>query len=107
VNPVVEATAAWRDWFQVQHLVVAGDFGSGWPLGKALTAKDWARWWGKPISQQHVPVCEALESLGLRSAYHSHVGVAQGLEPDATYWHNSSQDKPFHIDHIFTSPDLP
>ena len=49
---------------------------------------------------------EALESLGLCSAYHAHFGVAQGEEQHATYWRYHHEDKPFHIDHVFTSPDL-
>lgn len=49
---------------------------------------------------------EALESLRLRSAYHAHLGVAQGQEQHATYWQYRHEDKPFHIDYVFTSPDL-
>jgi len=76
--------------------VVAGDFGSS-------TKGDRKR---KPLSQQHAPVLEALESLALRSAYHAHFGLAQGEEQDATYWQFRHEDKPFHIDYVFTSPDL-
>ena len=60
----------------------------------------------KPPSQQLAPVLGALESLGLCSAYHAHFDVAQGEEQHATYWHLHREDRPFHIDHIFTSPDL-
>jgi len=95
INPIVEAANAWHDWLQAP-LVVAGDFGSSTKGDRKP----------KPSSQQHAPVLEALESLGLRSAYHAHFGVAQGKEQHATYWQFGHEDKPFHIDYVFTSPDL-
>lgn len=95
VNPVVEAAEAWADWLE-GPLVVAGDFGTS---GKVVLHP-------KPPSQQHAPVLGALESLGLCSAYHAHFDVAQGEEQHATYWNLYREDRPFHIDHIFTSPHL-
>jgi exodeoxyribonuclease III len=95
VNPVVEAAEKWGHWLK-GPLVVAGDFGTS---GKAGQHR-------KPARQQHGPVLGALESLGLSSAYHAHFNVAQGEEQHTTYWHLYREDRPFHIDHIFTSPDL-
>lgn len=103
VNPVVDAAKRWANWLE-GPVVVAGDFGTGWPLNRE--PKGLARWRNKPPALHHNTVLEALASLDLRSAYHAHFGVAQGEEPHATYWQNHREDKPFHIDHVFTSPDL-
>ena len=105
LNPVVEAAEdeEWADWLR-GPAVIAGDFGTGWPMRP--TPANLAKSRSKPPALRHDCVLEAMDAIGLGSAYHSCSGLAQGDEQHATYWYQHREDRPFHIDHIFTSASI-
>ena len=78
-------------------LFLAGDFNHN------------ARWDKPGWGWNHASSVSRLESLGLKSAYHSARGVPQGDEPEPTiYWRNRTADGPsYHIDYAFVPQCLP
>jgi Endonuclease/Exonuclease/phosphatase family len=50
----------------------------------------------------HSNVVRDLGELGLRSAYHQHLVLPQGNEPDPTFYLHRNLQKPYHIDYAFT-----
>ena len=87
VNPVLDAVDRWSDWIGAGPLLVAGDFNTG------------SAWRDQPAYKDHPPIVERLALLGLRSAYHDHHGVEQGVDEATTFI--SSADGRYMIDHIF------
>lgn len=70
-------------------LVVAGDLNSNVRWDK------WDRWWN------HSDVVRELSALGVESAYHHARSVAQGAEPEPTFFLQRNLKKPYHIDYAF------
>jgi exodeoxyribonuclease-3 len=72
-------------------VIVAGDFNNG-PQ------------WDVPGHQNNfVGINQALNSLGLYSAYHQLHSEEFGMETQATYFHKRNSNKPFHIDYIYSN----
>lgn len=70
-------------------LLVVGDLNSNVRWDK------WDRWWN------HSDVVRELRALGTESAYHHTRSVAQGAEPDPTFFLQRNLQKPYHIDYAF------
>ena len=85
------ALDVYREWYQGQPLVMAGDFNSNVIWNPTAGHR-------KPL--QHIAACE---DVGLVSAYHSWTGDEQGAEREPTiYWRNRTIDGPrYHIDYAF------
>lgn len=91
MGTLVRALTAYDAFCRAAPLVVAGDFNDN-------------VFWDKPKRQRnHAHTVDALERLGLVSAYHFDRNVAQGAEPEPThYWRDRKKDGPcYHIDYIF------
>jgi exonuclease III len=58
----------------------------------------WDRWWN------HGDCVRELEALGLTSAYHRHLGEAQGQETRPTFFLHRNREKAYHIDYAFAGP---
>ena len=78
-----------RDSLTKMPLLVVGDLNSNVRWDK------WDRWWN------HSDVVRELESLGAQSAYHHARSVAQGAEPEPTFFLQRNIQKPYHIDYAF------
>ena len=72
-------------------VVVAGDFNNG------------PQWDVPGHPNNFVGINEALNSLGLYSAYHQLHTEEFGMETQATYFHQRNSNKPFHIDYIYSN----
>jgi adenine specific DNA methylase Mod len=71
--------------------LVAGDFNNG------------PQWDVPGHPNNFVGINEALNSLGLYSAYHQLHTEEFGMETQATYFHQRNSNKPFHIDYIYSN----
>ena len=70
--------------------LMAGDFNSS------------ALWDGKTRAFSHTDLTHYLETdLGLISAYHSHLSVTPGREPDPTFHQYRHLEKAYHLDYCF------
>lgn len=74
--------------------IVLGDFNSN------------ARW-DSERRRNHSGVVERLASRGLTSAYHRWFDEPQGSETRPTHWLTRNALRPFHLDYVFSSADLP
>ena len=74
--------------------IVAGDFNID-PTGSEERSGAW-----------FTRLVERLGRLGLRSAYHAHLGEPFGAETRPTYFHYRHRERPFHIDFCFVSDPL-
>jgi len=72
-------------------VVVAGDFNNG------------PKWDVPGHPNNFVGINEALNSLGLYSAYHQMYAEEFGMETQATYFHQRNSNKPYHIDYIYSN----
>jgi exonuclease III len=67
-----------------------GDLNSGTRLGPP-----------RRLTRGHPPIVEALDALGLVSAYHAFHHVDHGAETHATYRHLFKDSQPWHLDFCF------
>lgn len=76
--------------------VIAGDFNSNLIWDKPGKTTNWQQ------------TLDAMDNIGLASAYHSFFGEDQGTETSPTHWWKRSTDTTFHIDYCFvpTSWDI-
>ncbi len=73
-----------------QPTVILGDYNSN------------TFWDGKyPKDLNHTAMVGNLGGLGLISAYHEHLGVAHGAEPDPTFFLYRHEHRPYHLDYCF------
>lgn len=77
-----------------ERTIVIGDFNSNAQWDKA------DRWWS------HSDTVAELETMGLHSGYHHYTGENPGRESMPTLFLHRKQEKPYHIDYAFLSPDL-
>jgi len=95
VPPTLRALASLKDFLTSAPSIIAGDFNQTVALDK-----------GRIPGNRFADVLAMLGSLGLRSAWHTFTGEAQGQESNPTlYWRWNEQAK-YHIDFIFGSGDL-
>jgi endonuclease/exonuclease/phosphatase family metal-dependent hydrolase len=95
VPPTLRALASLKDFLVSVPSIIAGDFNQTVTLDK-----------GRIAGHRFADVLVLLNSLGVRSAWHTFTGEAQGQESSATlYWRWNAQAK-YHIDFIFGSKDL-
>ncbi|HZZ95191.1 MAG TPA: hypothetical protein VFE23_21710 [Usitatibacter sp.] len=73
-----------------KQVVFAGDFNSN-----AIWDKD------HPKDLNHSALVRRMSEHGLISAYHHARAVDHGKEADATYYHQTKAEQPFHIDYCF------
>ena len=79
------------DWIKSsERVVIAGDFNNG------------PKWDVPGHRNNFVGINEALNLLGLQSAYHQFSGEDFGIETQPTHFHQRNQEKPFHIDYIYS-----
>jgi endonuclease/exonuclease/phosphatase family metal-dependent hydrolase len=90
IGQIAKALDTPATWLRDPACIVAGDFNSNpvWDRPR--------KFWG------HTPTMERLETSGLRSAYHTHFGLAQGGEEHPTFFLQRSLAKPYHLDYILT-----
>jgi len=74
-----------------EKVIVLGDFNNG------------PQWDKSGHRNNFVDINSALNDLGLVSLYHKFAGEEFGKEKMATYFHQKSQEKPFHIDYIYSN----
>ena len=76
-----------------QKTIIIGDFNSN------------IIWDKKHYARTHSAVVQELNNIGLCSAYHYQSGEPQGKETVPTFYLYRHNDKPYHIDHCFISPN--
>jgi exonuclease III len=74
-----------------EKVVIAGDFNNG------------PQWDVPGHRNNFAGIDQALNELGLYSAYHLSKLEAFGSETSPTYFHQRNQNKPFHIDYIYSN----
>lgn len=73
------------------EILITGDFNSNVIWDK------WDRWWN------HSDVVNELNELGIYSVYHNKYEEEQGKEMTPTFYLQKNLNKPYHIDHTFSS----
>jgi exonuclease III len=74
-----------------EKVIIAGDFNNG------------PQWDTPGHRNNFMGIDEALNKLGLFSAYHVSKSEEFGKESSSTYFHQRNPDKPFHIDYIYSN----
>lgn len=83
-----------REQFSLTQPLILGDFNSNKIWDK------WDRWWN------HSNVVDELDSLGIRSLYHTKFNILQGEEKHPTFYLQRNITKPYHIDYAFMHETL-
>jgi exonuclease III len=87
VTPLLQGVRAYARFLQAGDTVLLGDLNTG----RFLSSGD-----------AHMKFVQLLaDEFGLVSAYHAYFGVEHGYERHPTYYHRSTNGKPFHIDYCF------
>jgi len=77
-------------WLQDKNSIIAGDFNHSIIWDKQRNENNFSN------------INELLDGLGFHSSYHTYYNHDFGNEPQGTFFHTKKQDKPYHIDYIFT-----
>lgn len=88
----LDALDHYAEWMKsAKKVFIAGDFNNG------------PQWDVPGHPNNFVSINDALNELGLRSAYHDFKLEQFGNETQATYFHQRNPEKQFHIDYIYTN----
>lgn len=77
-----------------ENTLIIGDFNSN-----SIWDQE-GRWWN------HSDVVQELCDINLESAYHTLNNIKQGKEPDPTFFMRRDKNRPYHIDYIFSNPQM-
>lgn len=90
VRGLVRALNLCSELIAAQSTVILGDYNSN---------TFWDRKY--PNDHNHSALVRNLGEMGLTSAYHEHLGVAHGSEPDPTFYLYRHEHRPYHLDYCF------